>query len=159
MYQVQKKKLKQRRENAEKAQENWKSYFVVQENDEDPEQKFKSQKRVKSTMLSNGKSLDEVKKKKIKKPVVDIPINDYAAEINAENRAAEAQDDETSDSSSDSTSSSEDENEIIMKKTAIKHEIIVREEDFEENEKLKFTSDVYNFTICANMTKCCSPLQ
>jgi hypothetical protein len=35
----------------------------------------------------------------------------------------------------------------------------VREEDFEENERLKFTGDVYNFTICANMTKCCSPLQ
>lgn len=41
----------------------------------------------------------------------------------------------------------------------VKNEIIVREEDFEENEKLKFSSDVYNFTICANMTKCCSPLQ
>lgn len=35
----------------------------------------------------------------------------------------------------------------------------MREEDFEENERLKFTGDVYNFTICANMTKCCSPLQ
>jgi hypothetical protein len=109
-------------------------------------------------MLSNGKSLDEVKKKKVKKPS-EIPLNDYAAEINAENRAAEAQDDETSDSSSDSSSSSEDENDIIIKNTFFKHEIIVREEDFEENEKLKFTGDVYNFTICANMTKCCSPLQ
>ena len=106
-------------------------------------------------MLTNGKSLDDVKKKK-KKPETDVL--DYAAEINAENRAAE-QDDETSESSADSSSSSEDENEVIMKKTAMKHEIIVREEDFEENEKLKFTSDVYNFTICANMTKCCSPLQ
>lgn len=28
LYQVQKKKLKQRRENAEKAQENWKSFFM-----------------------------------------------------------------------------------------------------------------------------------
>lgn len=159
LYQVQKKKLKRRREHAEKAQDNWKSWFEKEEEKEDPDIKFKAQKRVKSTMLSNGKSLDEVKKKKVKKPVVDMPINDYAAEINAENRKAEAEDDETSDSSSDSSSSSEDENEIIMKKTAVKHEIIVREEDFEENEKLKFTGDVYNFTICANMTKCCSPLQ
>lgn len=37
--------------------------------------------------------------------------------------------------------------------------MIVKEEDFELNETLTFTSDVYNFTICANMTKCCSPLQ
>ena len=65
----------------------------------------------------------------------------------------------TSDSSSDSESSSEDENEKILSKTNHKYQVIVREEDFEENEKLKFTSDVYNFTICANMTKCCSPLQ
>ena len=26
-------------------------------------------------------------------------------------------------------------------------------------EKINFTPDVYNYTICANMTKCCSPLQ
>lgn len=37
--------------------------------------------------------------------------------------------------------------------------VIVKEEDFELNETLTFTSDVYNYTICANMTKCCSPLQ
>lgn len=91
------------------------------------------------------------KQKKAKNP-------DYSAQINAENRKAE-EDDVTSDSSSDSASSSEDENEKILNKTSHKHQVVVREEDFEENEKLKFTSDVYNFTICANMTKCCSPLQ
>lgn len=111
-------------------------------------------------MISGGKSIEDTikKKKKTKKPEDELPINDYAAEINAENRKAEA-DDETSDSSSDSSSSSEDENDAIIAKSVIKHEIIVREEDFEENEKLKFSSDVYNYTICANMTKCCSPLQ
>ena len=46
-----------------------------------------------------------------------------------------------------------------MRHASMKHEIIVREEDYEQNEKLQFTGDVYNYTICANMTKCCSPLQ
>ena len=36
---------------------------------------------------------------------------------------------------------------------------MIREVDYEPNETIKFTNDVYNFTICANMTKCCSPLQ
>lgn len=85
-------------------------------------------------------------------------LTGYAAEIDAENRRAEG-DDVSSDSSEDSSSSSEDENEVIMRKSVKKNEIIIREEDYEENEQLKFTNDVYNYTICANMTKCCSPLQ
>ena len=83
-------------------------------------------------------------------------IIDYQAEINAENRAAE-EDDVTSDSSSDSSSDSDDDN--CKNHSKHKHQLIVQEEDFETNEELKFTSDVYNYTICANMTKCCSPLQ
>jgi len=31
--------------------------------------------------------------------------------------------------------------------------------DHKIDERLTFTKDVYNYTICANMTKCCSPLQ
>lgn len=85
-------------------------------------------------------------------------VNDFSAEINAENRRAEA-DDETSGSSDESSTDSEDENVALDKKTSKKHEIIVREEDYEQDEKLQFSNDVYNYTICANMTKCCSPLQ
>ena len=41
-------------------------------------------------MISNGKNLDEVKKKKKKPAKEQAPAaSDYAAEINAENRAAE----------------------------------------------------------------------
>ena len=91
------------------------------------------------------------KKKKAKK-------SDYAAEIEAENRKAEEEDDDqTSESSESSTESSEDENAKLKKNARL--EVIVKEEDFELNETLTFTNDVYNYTICANMTKCCSPLQ
>ena len=38
-------------------------------------------------------------------------------------------------------------------------DLVVKEADFEDNEELTFTNDVYNFTICANMTKCCTPVQ
>ena len=90
LYQVQKKKLKLRREKAEKAQENWKSFFFDQEDAEEIEERFKPKKRVKSMMISNGKNLDEVKKKKKKPAKEQAPAaSDYAAEINAENRAAE----------------------------------------------------------------------
>jgi|TARA_B110000285_G_scaffold149011_1_gene166329 hypothetical protein len=46
-----------------------------------------------------------------------------------------------------------------MLKKETKSEVLVKEEDYEENEKLMFTADVYNFTIFANMTKCVSPTQ
>jgi hypothetical protein len=35
----------------------------------------------------------------------------------------------------------------------------MKEEDFMLNESVNFDTDVYSYTICANMTKCCSPLQ
>jgi hypothetical protein len=98
----------------------------------------------------------QIKKEKKEMKKKNTDVMDYQAEINAENRAAE-EDDVTSDSSSDSSSSSDDDQGIHKKKH--KHQLIVREMDFEENEELKFTNDVYNYTICANMTKCCSPLQ
>ena len=63
----------------------------------------------------------------------------------------------TSDSDSDDSEGSDDA-DANLKKNA-KGEIAVRELDFELQEQLKFTKDVYNYTICANMTKCCSPLQ
>lgn len=38
-------------------------------------------------------------------------------------------------------------------------DVVIKEVDFLSDEELTFTNDVYNYTICANMTKCCSPLQ
>lgn len=67
--------------------------------------------------------------------------------------------DEVSESSDDDSSSSADENPIVSSKTGRRHEILFREEDYDFEEKLEFSGDVYNYTICANMTKCCSPLQ
>ena len=66
-------------------------------------------------------------------------------------------DDETSEE--DKGPSDEDSDEDYMLKRNAKRDIVVKEEDYEENEKLNFSADVYNFTICANMTKCCSPVQ
>jgi len=103
------------------------------------------------------KSMDHLmaeKKPKKKRP----KKSEYAEQINEENRKAEDEDDDqTSESSEDSTSSSDEETVRLKKSSRL--EVIVREEDFELNETLTFTNDVYNFTICANMTKCCSPLQ
>lgn len=69
----------------------------------------------------------------------------------------EQQDDLTSDSSSASESSSEDEIEKLARLE--KSNTIVIEMDHKLDERLTFSKDVYNYTICANMTKCCSPLQ
>lgn len=91
------------------------------------------------------------KRKKTKKNTA------YADEINAENRQREEEDDETSQSSDDSTPSSEEDLRKLKQKSRLP--VIVKEADFELNETLTFTNDVYNYTICANMTKCCSPLQ
>ena len=162
LYQVQKRKLKERRENMEKDKDGWKSYFVQGEQAQ-MEEEAKGQKgvkRMKSQMITGPEDALKKAKKKEKKAAAKkkaaADIVDYQAEINAENRQAE-EDDVTSDSSSDSSSSSDEDNNRANKKH--KHQLIVREEDYEENEELKFTSDVYNYTICANMTKCCSPLQ
>ena len=159
LYQVQKVKLKERRENSEKEKENWKNYFDEQDKKKEAENDGGEKKKVrlKSMMITGPQDALKKQKKKEKKKenkTKKNEINDYQAEINAENREAE-EDDVTSDSSSDSSSSSDDGG--VAK--GGKHELIVKEEDFEENEELKFTPDVYNYTICANMTKCCSPLQ
>ena len=109
-----------------------------------------------SMKLKSMESLPNESKKK-KKKEKSVTINDYAAEINAENREREKEDDLTSESSDESTTSDE-EDEINLKKHSRKN-IIIKETDFEMNEPLSFTNDVYNYTICANMTRCCSPLQ
>ena len=95
-------------------------------------------------------------KEKVKKPKKKKSQFSYSDEINNENRQNE-DDDVTSDSSESSTDSDTDED--INLKLKSKLEVIMKEEDFEQNERLTFTKDVYNYTICANMTKCCSPLQ
>lgn len=160
LYQVQKRKLKERREaNLDKNSSEWKSFFIDQQRDENIDDLYKSKKRVKSMMISKNKDIEEVinKKKKKKEEKKNKEKKDQQ-KFGIANEGQE--DDETSDSSSESSSEDgEDENELLIKNSNSKHEIIVREEDFEENEKLSFSQDVYNFTICANMTKCCSPLQ
>lgn len=94
------------------------------------------------------------KKKKAKKAGGNT---NYSEDINQENRRNEEEDDQTSESSDDSTQSSEEEMRRLKEGSRLK--VLVKEEDFELNETLTFTNDVYNYTICANMTKCCSPLQ
>lgn len=106
------------------------------------------------------KSMDHLmaEKKPKKKRPKKTESHSYSEQINEENRKAEDEDDDqTSESSEDSTSSSDEEADRLKRGSRL--EVIVREEDFEINETLTFTNDVYNYTICANMTKCCSPLQ
>ena len=81
--------------------------------------------------------------------------DEFANEIEAENRKNE-QDDPSSgeEGQGEEEDEDEDDEDAMLKKNA-KREIVVKEEDYEENEKLNFSADVYNFTICANMTKCC----
>ena len=85
--------------------------------------------------------------------------DEFANEIEAENRKND-QDDPSSgeEGQGEEEDEDEDDEDAMLKKNA-KREIVVKEEDYEENEKLNFSADVYNFTICANMTKCCSPVQ
>lgn len=94
---------------------------------------------------------------KLKKQRKTKTFNAYSDEINNENRQAEEDDDQTSESSDDSTESSDEDRQKLKKNSRLA--VIVKEEDFELNESLNFSNDVYNYTICANMTKCCSPLQ
>lgn len=67
------------------------------------------------------------------------------------------EEDETSESDDNETDTSEDED--LELKIESRTELVVKQEDFMLNEQVNFDTDVYSYTICANMTKCCSPLQ
>mmetsp|Transcript_8499 Transcript_8499/g.14296 ORF Transcript_8499/g.14296 Transcript_8499/m.14296 type:complete len:728 (+) Transcript_8499:520-2703(+) len=149
LYQVQRKKLRERRNQAQVGSSEWREFFV---------------KQAKKSRIAAEKKLGESKKKpqmvfkgqqeKLKKPK-NKTMSDM---INQENRRNEEHD-LTSDSSESSSDTDSDQGEALAKENGSKEQVVMREEDFEENEKLTFTKDVYNYTICANMTKCCSPLQ
>ena len=44
-------------------------------------------------------------------------------------------------------------------KGLMEYDIVIKEQDFEKNEKLSLGGDVYNYTICAFMTGCTSPIK
>lgn len=75
----------------------------------------------------------------------------------ATNEFFSAEQDQTSESGEDSTETSGDEDEAI--KAESRTQLVVREMDYQLADIMKFQQDVYSFTICANMTKCCSPIQ
>ena len=60
------------------------------------------------------------------------------------------------DVSSASSENSSDDSDIESNEMA--DSVLIKEQDNKINERLGFTADVYNMTICANMTRCCSPL-
>lgn len=130
----------------------FKAYFQdsAAKADETPGEEMKVKKKPNMRLKSLDHLMPEKREKSKKK------TTSFSEEINKENRKNE-DDDETSDSSDSSSDSDSDEDAAIKKSSRL--DIVVKEEDFEENEILTFTADVYNFTICANMTKCCSPLQ
>jgi len=102
-------------------------------------------------VLKNASAPPPAKKKKKKS-------TNYSDQINQENRENEAADENLTSESSDSSSDDESDGEFHLLEQS-RHEVVTKELDFDQDEELKFTNDVYNYTICANMTKCCSPLQ
>jgi hypothetical protein len=143
IYQVQKSKLKRRREQNDGNRSNWKKFFDESEGEE---------KKEDENGEFQGSVYDLMKQNSVSK----TNQSEFATEIEKENRANE-KDDETSDEGGAESECESDEDAML--KSHAKREIVVKEEDYEENEKLNFSADVYNFTICANMTKCCSPVQ
>lgn len=155
LYQIQKTKLKKRRDNVEFSDKTtWKKFF--QEDEIQKKEKEMAagdevtQKKKPAMVLKNASAPPPVKKKKKKQTISE--------QINQENRDAEAADENLTSESSDSESEDESDTEFFLMANS-RHEIVTKELDFDQNEELKFSNDVYNYTICANMTKCCSPLQ
>lgn len=143
LFQVQKMKLLKRRQEMKDQNTNskaWKDYFKQKEEAPKKEEKISKLKKAPSMISKSNEFIKPKKKKKA---------------LNGED--AKKQDDLTSESSSDTESSSEDEMEKKFQNE--KSMTIVVEMDHKINESLTFSKDVYNYTICANMTKCCSPLQ
>lgn len=88
----------------------------------------------------------------------------FSDEINQENRFAEGDEPSSSDSDDNSDSTDENSSEISTDdneefKNMMEYDIIIKEQDFEKNESLRVSGDVYNYTICAHMTGCTSPLK
>jgi len=63
----------------------------------------------------------------------------------------------SSESDASTSSNGSDEDKFLVGKSTC--DIIITELEFDAEVELEFSPDVYNYTICANMTKCCSPLQ
>lgn len=95
--------------------------------------------------------MEKKNKKKVRSNVQEMQDR-----INQEVRKDE-KNDETTDSDVDETTTSSDEDADIKKES--RSQVVIREEDYMLVEEVKFSNDVYSYTICANMTKCCSPLQ
>ena len=157
LYQVQKKKLKERRSKLSDIKlkdhvHKFQNYFKnLQESKPKEDKQVKPSMRFASMEVVIGDRSNY--KKKTKKTGVD---NSFSNEINEENRKAEMEDDLTSESDADSTVSSEE--EMMKFKKGARLTVRVKEVDYGLNETLKFTDDVYNYTICANMTRCVSPM-
>lgn len=156
LYQIQKTKLKERRDNVEASDKiAWKKFFQEDELKKQEKEKAEpeeSPKKKKPAMVLKNASAPPPAKKKKKK------LNNYSEMINQENRDNEAADENLTSESSDSSSDDESDGEFFLMEQS-RHEVVTKELDFDQNEELKFSNDVYNYTICANMTKCCSPLQ
>lgn len=91
---------------------------------------------------------------------------DIGENINAENNCSgdEGHNNLCSCSDDDSTSTDEDSSDGLTDdedefKGLLEYDIVIKEQDFERNEKLSVGGDVYNYTICAFMTGCTSPIK
>ena len=154
LYQVQKRKLRDRRAQVKaESVKLYKRFFKDEEAKKEAEAK-PDEKKAKVKPGFFFKSIGDVEKPKKKK--ITSTADDISKRLNDQIQKEE-RDDETSESDDEETTTSSDEDSEIKKQS--RQEIVVKELDFAMNQELKFQADVYSFTVCANMTKCCSPLQ
>ena len=123
LYQVQRAKLRQRRECGD--YECWKSFFTSHKNKDNKKKVFKH----------GLYTIDELKSGGKKKKHVGIQDEDNTSG-------------EESGTDSDSLQIAKDQE---LRDTA-RRSIIIMEEDYQKNERINFSADAYNYTICANMT-------
>ena len=151
LYAVQRDKLRQRRDDMKEDFDRLKArgYFEQAEQDEaEPAEEGKKKYKPGFYYSKLGK-MEKKNKKKVRSNVQEMQDR-----INQEVRKDE-KNDETTDSDVDETTTSSDEDADIKKES--RSQVVIREEDYMLVEEVKFSNDVYSYTICANMTKCCSP--
>lgn len=142
LYQIQQTKLQERRDSVEASDKNaWKKFFTEVKPEKEKPAEDVPKKKKPAMILKNASAPPPTKKKKKKSA-------SYSDQINQENRENEAADENLTSESSDSSSDDESDGEFFLLEQS-RHQIVTKELDFDQNEELKFTNDVYNYTICA----------
>ena len=133
---MQRDKLKERRNNCKIGSPEWNEFFIVEEKN----RKVKANTVLKPQIVMAGQ-VPRKPGEKIARKMVRENLKNEQHDVSSESEQS------TSESDIDHGPMDED------------AEVEYRELDNAPNEKVKFSDDVYNYTICANMTRCLTPLQ